>query len=99
MHVQDLVKNIISAIDLKNKHPYQAYTIWNDEYFSIRELVKRIESTLDLSIDCDWGARNYSGHEMLSIWPRAFERLPHLSTNWSFEAGILEIWQDIFEPS
>ena len=93
LYVEDAVQNILNCISLANQTPYLKNFLWAEDYFSVRELVARIESVVGREIDCAWGAREYAGHEMMNPWPIPMKQLPSFIVTTSLEEGIAQIWE------
>lgn len=74
---------------------YQKNYVWTNEYFSLKDIVDRIQTAIGRKIDCSWGARKYVGHEMMEIWPIPMEQLPCISAPTDLEQGINRIWKSI----
>ena len=94
-YIDDAIHNILTSIALKNFDSYQSNYVWSHEYFSVREVVARIESTIEREIYCNWGARQYVGHEMMEPWVIPMELLPGFESPTSLEEGITPTWKSI----
>jgi nucleoside-diphosphate-sugar epimerase len=95
LFIDDATQNILESINQVGSTDYQKNFMWSDEYFSVRELVERIESSIGRKINCGWGEREYVGHEMMQPWPIPMERLPGFTVTTSLEEGINRIWRSI----
>jgi nucleoside-diphosphate-sugar epimerase len=95
MYIDDAVSNIVETINSSRNLGYEKYYLWPDEYFSIRELVERIEAEIGREILCDWGATSYFGHEMMEMWPIPMLQSPSFFTTISLEQGIRKIWKSM----
>ena len=93
MYVEDAVSNILKCLSWKIESQYEAYSVWAEDYFSVRQLVSRIEGTINLDVKSKWGARSYVGHEMMTPWNVPVPQLPFLSVPTTLEEGIKKIWQ------
>ena len=93
MYVEDAVSNILKCLSWKMESQYEAYSVWTEDYFSVRQLVSRIEGTINLDVKSKWGARSYAGHEMMTPWNVPVPQLPFLSVPTTLEEGIKKIWQ------
>jgi len=93
LYVDDAIQNIINGLDQVGVIGYQKHYLWSSEYFSVRELVERIQSTIGRKIDCAWGEREYVGHEMMEPWKIPMEQLPGFTAPTSLEVGISKIWK------
>jgi nucleoside-diphosphate-sugar epimerase len=95
LYVDDAIQNILKSIDQVGFAGYQKNYLWSGEYFSVRELVERIESSIGREIDCAWGEREYVGHEMMEPWAIPMEQLPGFTAPTLLEDGINKIWKSI----
>lgn len=95
LYIDDAVQNIERTISLGQKVGYQKKYVWSGEYFSVRELVERIQSTIGKEINCTWGGRDYVGHEMMESWTIPMEQLPGFTAPTFLEDGITQIWKAI----
>ena len=95
LYVEDAIQNILESIDLVGHADYQKNYVWSDEYFSVRELVERIQTSIGREIDCAWGKREYVGHEMMEPWSIPMEQLPRFAAPTQLEDGIKEVWKSI----
>lgn len=95
LYIDDAVQNILRTISLGKGVVYQKKYVWSGEYFSVRELVERIQSTIGREINCDWGEREYVGHEMMEPWTIPMEQLPGFTAPTFLEDGIMRIWKAI----
>jgi len=93
LYIDDAVRNLLQCLRVPRKMGYQKYFLWSENYFSVRELVSNIESVVDKSIDCNWGAREYAGHEMMTVWPIPMGQLPSFSEKVVLTEGISKIWK------
>jgi nucleoside-diphosphate-sugar epimerase len=92
LYVNDAVQNILNCISQKPNATYCKNYVWSREYFSVRDLVGRIQSTIGLEIKAIWGGREYVGHEMMQPWPIPMSQLPSFSAPTDLEKGIKQIW-------
>ena len=92
LYVNDAVENIVRMLDIKEDLGYRKFHVWSEELKTIQEVVADIESALGVRINSNWGAREYSGHEMLTRWPKVTELLPDFYAPTSFEEGIRHTW-------
>lgn len=95
LHVKDAALNIIQVINSKSKDLYHKHFLWEESYFSVRDLVSQIESSVQKKINCSWGGRPYAGHEMMNAWPIPMSQLPSFETHMSLDGGIKEIWASL----
>jgi nucleoside-diphosphate-sugar epimerase len=93
LFIEDAIDNILRCMDGTDFNGYKKNYVWSDEYFSVRELVARIESAIGRSINCTWGTRDYAGHEMMEPWVIPMEQLPGFAAPTSLETGIKKIWK------
>jgi nucleoside-diphosphate-sugar epimerase len=93
MFIDDAVENILRCINGTGLTGYKKKYVWSDEYFSVRELVERIQNAIGEKIECAWGARDYVGHEMMEPWAIPMEQLPGFVAPTSLETGIKKIWK------
>ena len=92
LYVDDAVQNILNCISHKPKAAYCKNYVWSEDYFSVRDLVGTIQSTIGLEIKAIWGGREYVGHEMMQPWPIPMTQLPSFSAPTDLEKGIKQIW-------
>jgi nucleoside-diphosphate-sugar epimerase len=92
LFIEDAIQNIIGALDQKDTYSYQKNYVWSNEYFTVQELVERIQDSIGMKINCDWGARDYVGHEMMSPWTVPMEQLPWFAAPTKLEEGIKKTW-------
>lgn len=95
LYVGDAVQNILMSISQEPLGNYQKNYVWSNEYFSVRELVSRIELITDRQIKTLWGSIDYAGHEMMQHWPIPMAQLLNFSAPTQLEKGIMEIWKSI----
>lgn len=95
LYIEDSIQNILKCIDQIEFTDYQKYYVWSGEYFSVRELVERIQSSIGREIDCAWGERDYVGHEMMEPWVIPMEQLPGFTAPTLLEEGINKTWKSI----
>jgi nucleoside-diphosphate-sugar epimerase len=95
LFVDDAVENIVRLLNAREALGYRKYHVWSEELKTIKEVVNDIEKALGVTINSNWGAREYSGHEMLSRWPKATELVPNFSISTSFEEGIRRTWDGL----
>ena len=95
LYVEDAIENILRSINLVGFPDYQKNYVWSSEYFSVRELVERIQISIGREIDCAWGEREYVGHEMMQPWAIPMEQLPGFAATTILEDGIKKIWKSI----
>ena len=93
LYVDDAVQNIVNCISLKEDTPYRKSYVWDEDYFSVRELVNRVELIIGRKINCSWGARDYAGHEMFIPWTIPMQQLAGFSTRTKLEEGIAMMWE------
>ena len=95
LYVDDAIQNILKSIDQVGFSDYQKNYVWSGEYFSVHELVERIQSSIGREIDCAWGERDYVGHEMMEAWTIPMEQLPGFTAPTPLEVGIRKTWKSI----
>jgi len=93
LFIDDAIDNILQCINGTELTGYTKNYVWSDEYFSVRELVEKIQYAIGKSIDCAWGAREYVGHEMMEPWTIPMEQLPRFVAPTNLETGIKKIWK------
>jgi nucleoside-diphosphate-sugar epimerase len=93
LFIDDAVENILQCINGTGLTGYTKKYVWSDEYFSVRDLVERIQNAIGKKIECAWGARDYVGHEMMEPWAIPMEQLPGFVAPTSLETGIKKIWK------
>lgn len=92
LYINDAVRNILDCISQTSDAPYCKNYVWSNEYFSVRDLVARIQSTTGLEINAIWGGREYIGHEMMQPWPIPMMQFPSFTAPTDLEEGIMQIW-------
>ena len=92
LYVEDAVQNIIRAMSDSMETSYRKHFLWNESYFSVRDLISRIETVVQKKINCTWGARPYVGHEMMEPWPVPMTQLPNFEIRTSLDEGLKAIW-------
>jgi nucleoside-diphosphate-sugar epimerase len=95
LYIDDAIENILRSIDQVKFEGYQKYYVWTSEYFSVRKLVERIQSSIGREIHCAWGEREYVGHEMMEPWEIPMEQLPGFTAPTLLEDGISRVWKSI----
>jgi len=93
LYVDDAVQNILNCISQVDDIHYRKSFVWDENYFSVRDLVSTIESVTREKINCSWGVRDYVGHEMMYPWPIPMQQLNGFTKNTSLEKGIFELWK------
>lgn len=92
LYVEDAVENIFNWIAPSMRVPYTKNYLWSTDYFTVRELVERMEIVIGQKINCNWGGREYAGHEMMEPWPIPMQKLPGFTVTTSLEIGIENTW-------
>ena len=95
LYVKDAVQNILNCISQTSNATYCKNFVWSGEYFSVRDLVSRIQLITDHKINAIWGGREYVGHEMMKPWPIPMLQLPGFIAPTDLEQGIKLIWNAI----
>jgi nucleoside-diphosphate-sugar epimerase len=95
LYIDDAIENILKSINQVGFNDYQKNYVWSAEYFSVRELVERIQFSIGRKIDCAWGGREYVGHEMMEPWAIPMEQLPGFTAPTVLEDGIKKVWKSI----
>lgn len=94
MYVDDAVDNILSALAM-NVSGYNPYCLWSEEYVTVKELVSVIQNVFKTELLVEWGAKEYSGHEMFSPWHRPFKQLPNMLSHTTLEDGLRRTYASI----
>jgi nucleoside-diphosphate-sugar epimerase len=92
IHIQDVVENLTRVLTFNSPKRYVKHNLWDEYYYSVRELVSIIEEVTERRIDCNWGALKYAGHEMLEPWPVPMELLPGFKLSIPLREGIRDLW-------
>lgn len=92
VYIDDAIQNILKCLTLERDFSYQKFHLWEENYFSVRELVFTIEAVSGVSMDCAWGAREYVGHEMMDIWDFPTAKFPGFEAKVTLEEGIRRLW-------
>ena len=95
VHIDDAVRNILDCMAVETDVSFRKYYVWEDNYFSVRELVSTIEEVIGVPMNCLWGAREYAGHEMMEIWPIPMTKLPGFKVDVPLEEGIRKLWSQM----
>jgi nucleoside-diphosphate-sugar epimerase len=95
LYVSDAAQNILNSISLESGSSYNKYRVWSEDYYTIKQLVLAIESTIGMKINCDWGSREYAGHEMMEPWSIPMQKLSNFVAPTTLTNGILKIWESI----
>jgi len=99
LYVDDAVQNILECMPSRETINYRKNFVWSEDYFSVRELVKTIESITEKRINCEWGAREYTGHEMMEVWPIPMQQMTGFLAPTTLDAGIRKIWSSGYNNS
>ncbi len=94
IHVEDVVRNFTNALLIQDEFSYRRYFVWQEDYFTVRSLVKSIESIAKVDIDCLWGGRPYAGHEMFEPWKIPMSQIPSFELQLSLEQGLRKLWSN-----
>lgn len=95
LYINDAIQNILNCITSGEEISYRKNYVWAENYITVKQLVSAIESTTGKKIKCDWGAREYAGHEMMNPWPIPMPQLNNFVAPTSLEEGISLIWKTI----
>jgi len=87
LYVGDAVESIINALNL-DVSGYTPFCMWLEEYYSVRDLVALLQGNFSFEPRVEWGAKQYSGHEMFEPWAMPFEQFPFLVSVTSLEKGL-----------
>lgn len=97
VHIDDAVRSISNCLTVERNFSFRKYHVWEENYFSVRELVSTIEAVTGVPMNCLWGAREYAGHEMMETWPIPMTKLPGFEVKVSLEEGIRKLWLQLLE--
>lgn len=97
VHIDDAVRSISNCLTVERNFSYRKYHVWEESYFSVRDLVSTIEAVTGVPLNCLWGAREYAGHEMMETWPIPMAKLPGFEAKISLEEGIRKLWLQLLE--
>ena len=92
IYVDDVVRNFSTALSTTDQFSYRRHFMWDEEYISVRNLVKSIESVAKVEIDCLWGERTYAGHEMFEPWDIPMTQIPGFEARVTLDQGLRELW-------
>jgi CDP-3, 6-dideoxy-D-glycero-L-glycero-4-hexulose-4-reductase len=92
LNIEDLIMNISNVLNWSNLKGYQRFYMWDDGYMTVRDLVHTLESVTMKDVNCDWGAREYAGHEMFNPWPIPMEKFPQFKREITLETGLTKLW-------
>ena len=87
LYVDDAVDSIVASTHSNDKG-YHAYQLWEQNYFSVRDLVLIIERTFSSKLNVEWGAIPYGGHEMFEPWPTLFPVYPLFIPKVGLKEGL-----------
>ena len=87
LYVDDAVACIVASTCTSDKG-YHAYHLWEQNYFSVRDLVLTIERTFSSKLNVKWGAVPYGGHEMFEPWPTPFPIYPLFAPKVGLKEGL-----------
>lgn len=93
LFIEDAVENILNCILSADNEHFEKNSVWSSEYFSVLELVSRIEGSIGRTINCGWGERDYAGHEMMSPWEIPMNQIPNFVAGTKLEDGIRRTWK------
>jgi len=93
LYVADAVQNILNCISQVPDAAYRKNYVWSSDYFSVRDLVTRIQAVTGREINAIWGGREYAGHEMMQPWPIPMTQLPGFAAPTDLETGIMRVWK------
>jgi nucleoside-diphosphate-sugar epimerase len=100
LYVNDATQNILNCISEQNELHYSKNYVWAEKYVTVKQLTSEIESVTSRKIHCEWGAREYAGHEMMNPWSIPMSQLTNFVAPTSLVEGISKIWESIQnEPS
>ena len=92
IHVDDAVRNFTNAMSTQDQFSYRRHFVWQEDYLTVRSLVRSIESIAKVSIDCLWGERPYAGHEMVAPWSIPMTQIPQFESRVSLDQGLQRLW-------
>lgn len=98
LNIEDLITNMSSILHWSNLTDYERFYMWDDTYLTVRDLVKTLEGITKREINCEWGAREYVGHEMFNPWPIPMERFPLFKRSVELETGLTKLWDTVGTP-
>lgn len=93
LYISDAVQNILNCISQLPNAAYSKNYVWSSDYFSVRDLVTRIQAVTGRKINALWGGREYAGHEMMQPWPIPMAKLPGFTAPTDLETGIMRVWK------
>lgn len=76
--------------DHQQRYKGDSYTVCSTEYYTLKEVVSIIETSLGTSLPISWGAKPYRDREIMSVWTSG-TRLPGWNAKTSLEAGLKRI--------
>lgn len=95
LNIEDLIMNISSVLNWSNLKGYQRFYMWDDRYITVRDLVYTLERVTMKAVNCDWGAREYAGHEMFTPWSIPMEKFPQFKREITLETGLSKLWNTL----
>lgn len=94
LYIDDAVNSILNVIHSK-PDTVSSFYLWNEEYFTVRELVATIERSFSRELRVNWGAVPYGGHEMFEPWEIPLEKFPEMVLNNSLVQGLQKSYSAI----
>jgi nucleoside-diphosphate-sugar epimerase len=92
LYVDDAVDNIVNALSI-SAHGYNPYCLWNDDYVTVKQLVSTIEDVFKVEMKIEWGAKDYAGHEMFTLWARPFDPIPNMLSRTPLAEGLRRTYE------
>ena len=92
LYVDDAVENIVNALSI-SALGYNPYCLWNDDYVTVRQLVSMIEEVFKVDMEVEWGAKDYAGHEMFTLWDRPFDQIPNMLSRTPLAEGLRRTYE------
>lgn len=87
LYIDDAVESIVRATK-SELDGYSASFLWEEEYYSVKELVSRLEQVAGTKLNITWGAVPYGGHEMFVPWNIPVPQYKGLVANTSLVKGL-----------
>ena len=88
VHVSDVCKAFMLCINILNKDEFigsKSYSLRNNEFFMLKDVIKLFEKVTSKKINIKWGAKPYRKREVMKLWDRG-ENLP----NWKPQISLIE---------
>lgn len=80
------------VVDQKLHQNSLTFSFWPSKFFRLKDIVETFLRENQLSININWGAIPYSGHEMLFEWPALFPHSERIASFDSVQVHLTKLW-------